>query len=113
MQNYPAFKKRPFVYWKPLTGTLTNSEDPVEMLHYAAFHQGLHCLLRYKQSTGTEIHHNWEMPTCDPLKYIMDNPILIGCICMGKSTILFRVLKYGSVVGSILLSLCTSLLEVK
>ena len=27
-------------------GTLTNSEDPDEMLHFAAFHQGLHCLLR-------------------------------------------------------------------
>ena len=23
--------------------TLTNSEDPDEMQHYAAFHQGLHC----------------------------------------------------------------------
>ena len=27
-------------------GTFTNSEDPDEMLHNAAFHQGLHCLLR-------------------------------------------------------------------
>ena len=29
-------------------GTLTHSEDPDEMLHDAAFHQGagLHCLLR-------------------------------------------------------------------
>ena len=26
--------------------TLANSEDPDEMLHKAAFHQGLHCLLR-------------------------------------------------------------------
>ena len=26
-------------------GTFTNSEDPDEMLHSAAFHQGLHCLL--------------------------------------------------------------------
>ena len=24
-------------------GTITNSEDPDEMLHNAAFHQGLHC----------------------------------------------------------------------
>ena len=24
---------------------LTNSEDPDELLHKAAFHQGLHCLL--------------------------------------------------------------------
>ena len=27
-------------------GTLANSEDPDEMQHNAAFHQGLHCLLR-------------------------------------------------------------------
>ena len=30
--------------------TLANSEDQDEMKHNAAFHQGLHCLLR-------EIHH--------------------------------------------------------
>ena len=30
------------------TGTLANSEDPDEMPHYAAVHQGLHCLLRRK-----------------------------------------------------------------
>ena len=28
-------------------GTFTNSEDPDEMLHNAAFHHGLHCLLRF------------------------------------------------------------------
>ena len=27
-------------------GTMANSEDPDEMPHEAAFHQGLHCLLR-------------------------------------------------------------------
>ena len=31
------------------TGTLVNSEDANEMQHYAAFHQGLHCLQRLKQ----------------------------------------------------------------
>ena len=30
-------------------GTFTNSEDPDEMLHNVAFHQGLHCLLRLKR----------------------------------------------------------------
>ena len=30
-------------------GTLTNSEDPDEMQHNAAFYQGLHCLPRVKQ----------------------------------------------------------------
>ena len=34
--------------------TLANSEDPDEMQHNAAFHQGLHCLLRFKQASGTE-----------------------------------------------------------
>ena len=34
------------------------------MQHNAAFHQGLHCLLRLKQSLGTEIHHNLENSTC-------------------------------------------------
>ena len=39
-------------------GTLANSEDPDEMQHKAAFHQGLHCLLRLKQTLGTEIYRN-------------------------------------------------------
>ena len=30
-------------------GTLANSADTDEMQHIAAFHQGLRCLLRYKQ----------------------------------------------------------------
>ena len=38
-------------------GTLANSVDPDEMQHTAAFHQGLHCLLRSKEPSGTEIHH--------------------------------------------------------
>ena len=41
----------------PLTGTLANSEDPDEMQHIAAFHQGMYCLLRFEQPSGTEIHH--------------------------------------------------------
>ena len=56
-------------------GTLTNSEYQDEMQHHAAFHQGLHCLLRFKKSSGTEIHHNLENFTCDPLKRTMDSPI--------------------------------------
>ena len=31
-------------------GTFTNSEDPDEMQHNAAFHQGLHWLLKLKRS---------------------------------------------------------------
>ena len=47
-------------------GTLANSEDPDEMQHKAAFHQGLHCLLRLKQPLGIEIHHNLEKSTSYP-----------------------------------------------
>ena len=46
-------------------GTLANGEDPDEIQHDAAFHQGLHCLLRLKQPSVTEIHHNLETSTCD------------------------------------------------
>ena len=42
-------------------GTLANSEDPDEMQHDAAFHLGLHCLLRLKQPPRTEVHHNSEI----------------------------------------------------
>ena len=45
----------PLYTGNPLTSTLANREDPDEMLHNAAFHQGLHCLLRLKQSSMKEI----------------------------------------------------------
>ena len=64
-------------------GTLANSEDPDEMQHNAAFHQCLHCLLRLKYHSGTEIHHNLSNSTFDPLKYTMGSPVLIVSICMG------------------------------
>ena len=47
----------------------TNSADPDEMPHKAVFYQGLHCLLRLKQSSGTEIHHFIEILTGNTLKY--------------------------------------------
>ena len=37
-------------------GTLTNSEDPDEIQHNAAFHQGLHCLIGLKQPSATEVY---------------------------------------------------------
>ena len=49
-------------------GTLANSEDPDEMQHDAALHQGLHCLLRLTQSSGTEMHYNLENSYLQPLK---------------------------------------------
>ena len=49
-------------------GTMTNSEDPDEMLHKAAFHQGLPCLLRQKKFILFGIM------TCNPSIYTMDHP---------------------------------------
>ena len=40
-------------------GNPVNREEPDEMQHYAAFHQGLHCLIRLKLPSGTEIHTNF------------------------------------------------------
>ena len=61
-------------------GTLTNSEDPDVMQHNAAFHQGLHCLLRAKQFSGTGIYHSsvtpkstqWVVP-CLLYQYVWKN----------------------------------------
>ena len=39
--------------------TLANSEDPNEMQHYAAFHQSLHCLLKWAatlKASESEMH---------------------------------------------------------
>ena len=41
----------------------TKNEDPYEMQHNVAFHQGLHCLLRLKLFSGAEIYHNLENST--------------------------------------------------
>ena len=54
-------------------GTLGNSEDPDEMPHYATFHQGLHYLLRLKQSSEEEIQFQLEILTCDPSIYTMNH----------------------------------------
>ena len=57
-------------------GTLANSEDPDEMLHNAAFHQGLHCLLRQKPIFQRKKYNFFlfEIITCDPSIYTMDHP---------------------------------------
>ena len=57
--------------------TLANSEDPDEMLHNAAFHLGLHCLLMQKQSSEKEIQFYLEIITWDPSIYMIDHPKLI------------------------------------
>ena len=66
----------------PLNDTFANSENPYEMpkkiIRVSTF-AGI------KRSSATKIHHNLEIPSCDPLKYIMDDPILTAFNCMGKS----------------------------
>ena len=66
-------------------GILVNSEDQMKcsiMLHFIRV-----CIVCYrlKQSSGTEIHHDLENSTGDPLKYTIGSPICIIAICMGKS----------------------------
>ena len=61
------------------------------MQHNAAFHQGLHCFLRLKQPSGTEIHHDLETSTCDPIKCKMSNPIPIVSLCTEKFISIQRV----------------------
>ena len=68
--------------WVVVLGTLTNSVDPDEMQHNAAFHLGLHCLLRLKQPSGTEIHLNLENYICNPFKKTKGSPIFIVSICI-------------------------------
>ena len=55
--------------------TLVNSEEPDEMSHNIAFHQGLYYLLRQKQSQEKEINFYLEIITCDPSIYTMDHPV--------------------------------------
>ena len=50
--------------------TLENTEDPDEMQHDAAFHQGLHCLPRLN-NLKRQINHILEDSACDPLKCTM------------------------------------------
>ena len=67
-------------------GTLAKSEDPDEMPHIVAFHQGLHCLLE-KKSKFKERNaiYYWKILTCDPLIYIMDHSDLSGSNFMENS----------------------------
>ena len=54
--------------------TLANNEDPDEMPHNGTFHQGLHCLLRQKQSSEKDMQFYLEIITHDPSIYTMDHP---------------------------------------
>ena len=46
MLNVPKLCKLPNLQKNSTLGTLTKSEDPDETPQKAAFHRGLHCLLR-------------------------------------------------------------------
>ena len=63
-------------------GTLTNSEDPDEMPHNAAFHQGLHCLLRPNNLQRKKYNIFLKIITCNPSIYTMDHPDFIIHTCM-------------------------------
>ena len=59
--------------------SLANSEDPDEMPHNGAFHQGLHCLLRHKHNLqGQKQIFYAEIITRDPSVYTMDHPKFIA-----------------------------------
>ena len=49
-------------------GILENSEDPDEMPHNAAFHQGLHCLLRQNRSSEKEMQYYYAL-TLENMEY--------------------------------------------
>ena len=71
---------------------MVNSGDADEMQRNATFHQGLHCLLRLKQPSGTDwIQRSLECSTFDPLKYTLGSPILIVSIYLRKSIRIQRV----------------------
>ena len=63
---------------------LANSEDPDEMLHYVAFHQGLHCLLKW--SSETEIQFYLEIYN---YLYIVGHPKFI----VSKRGIIYKYIK--------------------
>ena len=57
--------------------TLANSENPDEISNKGAFHQGLHYLLRQKESSAKKYNVYWEIITFDPSVYTMDYPKFI------------------------------------
>ena len=55
-----------FYTGNPYRGTLFNSEDSNELSKKPALHEGQHCLLRFIQSSGTEVHTYLLILTCAP-----------------------------------------------
>ena len=59
-------------------GTFTNSEDPDEMPHNAAFLQGLHCLYLGKKSLQTKNTISFKVISQHPNICTMDYPQFIA-----------------------------------
>ena len=53
-----------------LKGTMTNSEDPGKMPLNAAFHQGLHCLLRQSLQEGKD-HKSIQSSTASDTRHYL------------------------------------------
>ena len=68
----PNPKLVPLRIRNPKMGTLANSENPDEISHNAAFHQGLHCLLRKINLQGKNFFFLFEIITFDRSIYTMD-----------------------------------------
>ena len=64
------------------------------IIHYAAFHQGLHCLLNPKQSSEKEIQFHLVFITCDPSIYTVDHPKVIISYQREESISILRVKLY-------------------
>ena len=56
------------VHGNPLTGTFANSEDPDEMQHNAAFHQGLYTVVKVKRSISSADPEGGDRGSRPPLK---------------------------------------------
>ena len=71
---------------------LANSEDPDEMPHNAAFHQGLHCLLCHEQLQRKNNIFNVKIRTCDPSVYTTEHPKFIAANQKEESIRAYKVL---------------------
>ena len=74
--------------------TLANSEDPDEIPHDAAFHQGLHYFLLQCQSSE-KYNIYGEIIACDPLRYKMDHPDFIIHVALWKLSLVLNRVRTG------------------
>ena len=71
-------------------GTMANSEDPDEMPRKAAFHLGLHCLLRQDLSSEKEIQYFFKIIICDPLINIQWTILTLLCLALWKFPLILK-----------------------